>query len=135
MTRRSSRLPLLETILWVAASIIAFVTFIVLAPGFFAAPSGTTQSAASAKAIEQDVARPTLTPLPLATPVPPFAPAPRISALQPIPQPTGKQGLFTLSPDPARSGWVRTGETQPHWGERPMNSGSLKGQTYNGLLY
>jgi hypothetical protein len=135
MSRPSSRLPLLETVLWVAASIIAFVAFIVLAPGFFGGTTSTTKSSTSANLIEQDVARPTLTPLPLATPVPPFAPAPKVNPPQPLPQPSGREALFTLSPDPAQSGWVRSSESQPHWGERPMNAGAFKGQNYEGLLY
>lgn len=134
MNRLFSHFPGVETLLWVAASIFAFVAFLLFAPGFF------TTSAAS-KAPNTPVAQldavpvPTLTPLPAATPVPPFAPAPRAQTVVPIPTVTARQQIYSFASDPANSGWVRSSEMQPHWGDRNLNAGQYKGQTYEGLLY
>ncbi len=134
MNRLFSRFPGIETLLWVAASIFAFVAFLLFAPGFFT--TSAASKAPNTPAAQIDVAPiPTLTPLPAATPVPPFAPAPRAQTVVPIPTVTAKQQIYSFTADPSNSGWVRSSEMQPHWGDRNLNVGQYKGQTYEGLLY
>lgn len=134
MNRLFSRFPGVETLLWVAATVFAFIAFLLFAPGFFtttAAPKSPNTPVA-----QLDVApEPTLTPQPVATPVPPFAPAPRAQTVIPIPTVSAKQQAYSFTADPANSGWVRSSENQPHWGDRNLNVGQYKGQTYEGLLY
>ncbi len=134
MSRMTNRVPVLETVLWVAASLLAFIAFLLFAPGFFKASAENPQPA-RATVIAADQPRPTFTPLAQVTAVPAFAPAPKLSTPVPLPLPSGKAEVFSITADPAQSGWVRNSETQPHWGERNMNVGAYKGQIYQGLLY
>jgi hypothetical protein len=134
MNRLFSRFPGMEVILWAVASIVAFAAFLLLAPNFLSATAANnpTNTPAPQAAVQP---APSLTPPPLATPVPPFAPAPVVHAIVPVPAPGPKAQVMTFAADPANSGWVRGGESQPHWGDRNLNVGAFKGQSYQGLLY
>ncbi len=132
MKRASSRTPTLETLLWVLASILAFVAFLLFAPGFFTAPTATAKSSSILPTITP---RPTLTPLPAITSAPPFPPAPKVQTPQPLPTPPSDGQTYSFVADPAMSGWIRAGETLPHWGDRNLNVGILRGQPYQTLLY
>ena len=132
MKRAPSRMPSLETFLWVLAAVLAFVAFILFAPGFFSAPAATAKSSTALPTITP---RPTLTPLPPLTVLPPFAPAPIVRTPQPVATPAAGAQTFTFIANPTLSGWVRTGESLPHWGDRNLNVGVLKGDQYQAVLY
>ncbi len=129
-----NRINKLEMVLWVVTSVLAFVVFLLYAPGLFGA-SAKNGTPAQATRLAADQPRPTFTPLPQVTALPAFAPAPKLSTPVPLPVPTGQAQALSISADPAQTGWIRSSETQPHWGERTLNVGAFKGQIYQGLLY
>jgi hypothetical protein len=125
-----SRLSALETVLWILAVVVAFVAFLVIAPSFFTNPTPSITSAAQFTATP----RATLTPLPSATEVL-GAPPPKVSTLAPIPTPPPNAEAFTFVANPKQSGWIASGEKDPHWGDRNIHAGQYKGQTFKSLLY
>ncbi len=132
MKRARSRLPVLEILLWIAASGLAFVAFLLFAPGFFTPPTATAKSSNLLPTITP---KPTMTPLPPITSAPPFPPAPRVQTPRAIPTPATNAQSYTFVSDPTLTGWVRAGETLPHWADRSLNAGILRGQAYQTLLY
>ncbi len=125
-----SRIPFLETILWILAVIAAFAAFLIVVPGFLnnsaSQPSNVAQATLTPRA--------TLTPIVTATSVQ-SAPPPRPQTPQPLPTPPPNARLFTFVADPKRSGWLATGETSPHWGDRNLHAGVYQGQTYRSVIY
>jgi hypothetical protein len=132
MKRAPSRRPTLETFLWVLASVLAFVAFLLFAPGFLTPPAATAKSS---NVLPTITPRPTLTPLPAITSAPPFPPPPRVQTPQPAPTLAANTQLYTFVADPTMSGWVHAGESLAHWGDRSLNAGILRGQQYQTLLY
>lgn len=128
MERSPSRLPSLETILWILASIAAFLALLVFIPSFsvFAvAPSPTTTVTVTS--------RPTLTPIPSSTPIP-VPPSPRAQPTVSFPteSPNSKTMIFTA--DPSKTGWYSSGESSPHLGDRNLHAGSYKGQSFQTIV-
>lgn len=124
MDRFFSRLPSLEVLLWVLASLAAFAAFLVLVPVFFS-PSAAQRTSTP---------RPTITAKPSATPVLP-PPPPRAQTLAPLPTPDAGAEAFDFPLVPQMSGWLMSGEKQPHWGDRNLHAGARREHTYQSLLY
>lgn len=133
MSRFVSRFPGLETLLWVGASVLAFIAFLLIAPGFFTAQATKGPQPQAKYADVQPL--PTLTSVAVPTALPPFAPAPKAQAILPIPTPAPKSQLFSYNSDASASGWFRSSESQVHWGDSKLNVGLFKGQSYQGILY
>lgn len=129
MYRFFSRFPVLETLLWVLAAFAAFAAFLVIAPGFFNNPSNTTIASQLTTTL-----RPTLTPIRTATPVL-AVPAPKLGTPKPLPTPPPGAQVFTFVANVRLSGWLASGEQNPHWGDRNLHAGQYKGQTYQSVLY
>lgn len=129
MDQLFSRFPVLETLLWILAGVAAFAAFLIIVPGFFNNPSSST--AASQVTLTP---RATLTPLKSATPVL-AAPPPKPETPNPIPTPPPNAKVFTFVANLRQSGWLATGEPDPHWGDRNIHAGQYKGQTFESLVY
>lgn len=133
MFRPSIRFPKLETILWILASIAAFVSLLVIVPGFLSSSPGSSAS----RLERQTTARPTLTPLatPTLSPTRPIAiDSTPIQRLTPFPTPQPNTQTFEFASDPRRTGWFASGESAPHLGDRNLHAGSFKGQTFQSIL-
>jgi hypothetical protein len=130
VNRFFSRLPNLEIILWILASLAAFAAFLIFVPTLLNLRTGR----------ETPVARPLSTPRPTLTPIStptaiPLAPPPRAATLIPTPIPPSYTQVFTFTADLRRSGWLVGSEKNPHWGDRNLHAGVFKGQVYQSLLY
>lgn len=129
------RFPNLETILWILASIAAFLSLLVFVPSFFNNSSGTSTAGAD----RQPTARPTLTPIAVPTATssrtaiaqPSFNPSPRLT---PFPTPAPNTQVYEFAADPRRSGWFSSGESSMHLGDRNLHAGSFKGQTFQSVF-
>ncbi len=129
MDQLFSRFPFLETLLWILAAVAAFVAFLIIVPGFFNNPSVNTA------AVESTVTpRATLTPLSTATPLL-AAPPPQVETPDPMPTPPPGAKVFTFVADSKLSGWLASGEKDPHWGDRNIHAGQYKGQTFQSVIY
>lgn len=131
MNNLLSRLPGLTTILWIAASLVAFGAFLFIAPNLLNPPSPTATPTGAAL-----TATVKATPTNLSTGTPaPAAPPPRTRAIEPTATvPAGAQAYSFVS-DPTRSGYLRTGEDKTHWGDRNLHAGYFGGDTYASILY
>ena len=129
MDQLFSRFPFLETLLWVLAALAAFAAFLVVAPGFFNNPSPSSVAL-------QSTATPRATPTPLqsATSVS-TAPLPNLRTPNPIPTPPAGARAFSFVASSRLSGWLASGEENPHWGDRNLHAGQYKGQIYHSLVY
>ena len=124
-----SRFPFLETILWILAAAAAFVAFLIIVPGFF------NNSSVNTVAVQATVTpQATLTPQSTATEVL-AAPPPREKTPDPLPTPPPGAQVFTFLANPKLSGWLASGEQDPHWGDRNIHAGEYKGQTFESLIY
>lgn len=131
MGRLLARLPALETVLWIMASLAALAAFIVLAPNFLNSPAVPKTSAAI---LVTDTPQPTLTPVPTGTPIP-QPPTPRELTPIPVPSIPADAKEYAFVADPTQSGWIVNGEQKPHWADRGLHAGYFKGQRYQSLLY
>ena len=136
MDRLSDRLPALETILWMLASAVAFIVFLMFAPGFFAAPTPTLTRTPTLTPPPRATGtpRPTLTPFPT---VPNIPLPPPVAARTPLPMPSlaANAEVFAFNADPKKSGWLTNKETGIHWGDRNLHVGYYREQTFQTLLY
>lgn len=130
MERFGNRLPNLEVILWVVASVIGFAVFLIVVPSFLGIPSGTSAQAARATLTP----RPTLTRLPTGTALP-LPPAAKERTPIPIPGVPSNAKVFAFASDPRRSGWFTKGDSEPNWGDRNLHAGSYKGQVFSSVVY
>ncbi|MGE5138479.1 MAG: hypothetical protein ACM3JD_03365 [Rudaea sp.] len=130
MDRFFSRLPTVETLLWILASITAIAALVILAPAFLATPPAVTPAAAQATGTP----RPTLTPFPSSTPLP-GVPAYKGRTPVPFPSLPADAQIFTFLADPTQSGWIASGDDKVHWGDRNLHSGVFKEQLYRSVLY
>ncbi|MBI4787227.1 MAG: PD40 domain-containing protein [Chloroflexi bacterium] len=130
MDRFSARLPNLETLLWIFASIVGFAVFLIVVPGLF----NFSGSATTAAAKPTQTRRPTLTPAPTGTPLllPPTAQERTPVPLPAVP-PNAKE--FGFAADPRQSGWFISTDKDPKWGDRNLHAGMYKGQSFQSLLY
>lgn len=133
MFRSSLRFPKLETILWILASIAAFVSLLVVVPSFL----GSSPGSSTARADRQSTARPTLTPLAVATLSPTrlaVSVSTPVQKSKPFPTPQPNTQAFEFASDLKRTGWFASGESTPHLGDRNLHAGSFKGQTFQSIL-
>lgn len=129
---RFFRLPSLETILWILASIAALVALLVFVPSFMDLFSGNTSVSQ-----RQTPSRPPLTPTPSRTPtLTPVLIPPTIlpQATLPFPTPPSNAQTFVFLGDPRRTGWISSGDPNLHVGDRNLHAGSFKGQTFQSIL-
>lgn len=128
----SSRLPSLTTILWILASLVAFGAFLFIAPNLLNPPQPTATPTGVAIVLPTAPATATIpstgTPVPLAPPANKNTPEPLATA------PAGAQE-FTFISDPTRSGYLKTGEDKPHWGDRNLHAGIFGGDTFSSILF
>ncbi len=128
MDRSLFRFPSLETILWILASIAAFVALLVFIPSFNVLAISSTPTTTVTL-----TPRPTLTSIPSSTPIPvPPSPRPQPTVLFPSESPNSK--TFAFSADPSRTGWYSSGESSPHLGDRNLHAGSYQGQTFQTII-
>lgn len=129
MNRFSSLVPSLEVSLWMLASFIGFVLLMLAAPSLLNVPVATVASATL----------PVRTPSPTRTPAAatPGAAVPLLvrSPLVPVPTPPANAKEMVFAADARRTGWITTGESKPHLGDRNLHAGSYRGQAYKSLLY
>jgi hypothetical protein len=121
----------LEILLWIGASVAAFVAFLVFVPSVW--NFSPNQSATpTVRAITTP--RPTLTPLAKATTI---LESPRTNLNTPVPFPTPPRGAKSISfaADLRLSGWISDKETIPHFGDRSLHAGAYRGQYLQSLLY
>lgn len=127
-----SRLPSLTTILWILASLVAFGAFLFIAPNLLNPPQATVTPTGISLPVASPKATGTLPPT--ETPIA-FAPAPQAKTIEPLPTaPTGAQ-VFTFPADPTRSGYLKSGDDKPHWGDRNLHAGIFGGDTYSSILF
>ncbi len=122
------RLRNIEIILWIVASIIAFALFLLVVPALLSAPSGARTPAAWAVASRDGSPASTY-----ATAVPLLIPRGKTPVAMATPV-AGAQ-VFDFAADVLKSGWMATGETDPHWGDRNLHAGFYKGQIFQSLIY
>lgn len=131
MNNLFSRLPSLTTILWIAASLVAFGAFLFIAPNLLNPPSPTATPTGAAHTA---TAKATPAVLSTGTPVP-AAPPPRTRVAEPTATlPAGAQ-IYSFVSDPTRSGYLRSGEDKTHWGDRNLHVGFFGGDSYSSILY
>ncbi|MCL4489660.1 MAG: hypothetical protein M1570_16265 [Chloroflexi bacterium] len=128
MDRFLERLPNLEVLLWILASVIAFALFLYFVPTFFGAYVPTATPIALRPTL------PTATRTPTATSLSPSA---AVRSQPSLPTPTLAPGaqVLTIQADLPRSGWIVSGDANPHWGDRNLHAGFFQGQTFQSLLY
>lgn len=133
MFRFPSRLPNLETILWILASIVAFLALLVFIPSFFSNSPGTNTAGVE----RQPTVRPSLTPLktPTATnTLQSVLATAQPQRLTPFPTPLPNTQAFEFASSLGQSGWFATGETDLHVGDRNLHAGAFKGQIFQSLI-
>ena len=120
-----------EILLWIGASIAAFVAFLVFVPSVwnFSASSSATPTVRALV-----TPRPTLTPIAKSSAI---IESPQTGFRTPIPLPTSAPGakIFSFSADLRQSGWITDKDTVPHFGDRSLHSGTYRGQNFQSLLY
>jgi hypothetical protein len=128
LDRSFFRFPSLETILWILASIAAFVALLVFIPSFNVLAVSSTPTTTVTL-----TARPTLTSIPSSTPIP-APPSPRLLPTVLFPTESPNSRTFVLTSDPSRTGWYSSGESSPHLGDRNLHAGSYKGQSFQTII-
>lgn len=128
MSNLFSRLPSLNTLVWLVASLLAFGAFLLVAPSFLTPPAPTR--------IPISV-RATLTESPTATTVRSPTRFPTVPPRTPVPTPTVASGaqLSSFVADPTRSGYFTSDNAKPHWGDRNLHAGFFNGARYYSVLY
>lgn len=132
MNRLFSRLPSLTTFLWILASLVAFGAFLYIAPNLLNPPTALATPTSFAVGVPT---RTSTTTIPrTATPVA-LAPAPQQVTREP--QPTAPPGgiIYTSVADPTRSGYLKTTEEKPHWGDRNLHAGYFANDRYSSILF
>lgn len=128
MDRSFFRLPSLETILWILASIAAFLALLVFIPSFSVLAVSPTSTATVTV-----TPRPTLTPIPSSTPIlAPPSPRPQPTVQFPTESPNSKTYVFAANP--GMTGWYSSGESSPHLADRNLHAGSYKGQAFQTII-
>ena len=119
-----------EILLWIGASIAAFVAFLVFVPSVW----NFTTSSATPTVRPLSTPRPTLTPIAKAST---SLQSPLVNLHTPVPLPTPPPGArpFSFSLDLRQSGWISNKETIPHFGDRSLHAGFYRGQMMQSLLY
>lgn len=125
----------LTTIAWILASLLAFAAFLFFAPTLLNPPLPTRTPTAIAIA---GTRRATATRTATVTKTPTLISLPPLSLEQtplPIPTPLPGTKLYTMIADPTQSGYIRTGEDKPHWGDRNLHAGFFNKQQFSSVLY
>ncbi len=128
MDRPSSRLPSLETVLWILASVAAFLALLVFIPSF-----NVLAVIATPTITHTPTVRATLTPIPTSTPIP-VPPSPRPQPTVPLPTESANSKTFSFAAEPGKTGWYASGESQAHLTDRNLHAGTYKGQTYQTVM-
>lgn len=131
MNNLASRLPSLTTILWIVASLVAFGAFLFIAPNLLNPPQPTVTPTDIAQVVPTPQATATLPNT--ATPIP-VAPAKNNTR---APEPTAPAGarVYTSVADPTRSGYLKTNDDKPHWGDRNLHAGFFGSDRYASILF
>ena len=125
------RLPSLTTLLWIVASLVAFGAFLFIAPNLLSPPAPTVTPTVVSVA---ETPQPTSTVLTTQTPAP-VAPPVKDITQEPVPTaPTGAV-VFTSIADPTRSGYLKTNDDKPHWGDRNLHAGFFGNEDYRSILF
>jgi hypothetical protein len=120
----------LEIVIWILASVAALGAFLIVVPVFLPALRATATPVAAVN----NPPRATLTPIPTSTPLP-LPTAVKVRTPNVIPTLVRGAQVFTFTADFRRTGWIASGEREPHWAERNLYSGSYKGQIYQPVLF
>lgn len=132
MNNLSSRLPSLTTLLWIVASLVAFGAFLFIAPNLLNPPQPTITPTGVAQVARTASATSTLPSTP--TP-PPLAPPARNITRAPGPTAPPGAELYVSIADPTRSGYLRTNDDNPHWGDRNLHAGYFGNDRYSSVLF
>ena len=119
-----------EILLWIGASIAAFVAFLIFVPSVW----NFSATAATPTVRALTTPRPTLTPIAKAT-TNLNTPLESIRTPVPLPTPFAGSQVFSFSADLRQSGWISDKETIPHFGDRSLHAGTYRGQSLQTLLY
>lgn len=126
-----SRLSNITTLAWILASIVAFAAFLFLAPILLNPPPATPTPTPI-----QILGTPGVTPTGANTPtLISLPPLPREQTPVPPPTPLAGTKFYTIPADPTLSGYLKSGEDKPHWGDRNLHAGFFDGQRYASVLF
>ncbi len=132
MNNLSSRLPSLTTILWILASLVAFGAFLFIAPNLLNPPQPTVTPTGVSLLVPSPQATQTVPPT--ATSIP-NAPPPKNKTVAPLPSAPAEARVYEFVADPTRSGYLKTGDEKPHWGDRNLHAGIFGGDTYASVMF
>jgi hypothetical protein len=128
----NSRLPSLTTILWILASLLAFVAFLFIGPNLLNPPgpvaTATGVTVGNPTPVRTETISTTQTPVPLAPPA-------RRRTVQPLPTVRAGEQLYSFIADPTRSGYINSSDEKSHWGDRNLHAGFFGGDAYSAILF